>query len=224
MLTSKFRKVKELRETYCVFAHFYNSEKNRLFADIVRRDCWKEPILPDAYVVMINPGSCKKNATSEIDASMYPAPYSYQVIEAISDPAMKCVMWLMDSCKLKKVRILNLVDTVNPKYAALTDELFEKEIANEYLAKSIFSDVNDEKYRELVSDDACFFIAWGLDRRFDLLKAQALKKIALERIVNISEDGISYRYIKPMNYNRQKEISQEYTEQYWKWVEKQKLR
>lgn len=58
---------------------------------------------------MINPGSCRKKQkdSTPLGNSKYA---EMNLVEAVSDPAQKCVMAFMDECKLKKVRILNLLD------------------------------------------------------------------------------------------------------------------
>ena len=57
---------------------------------------------------MINPGSCRKKQkdSTPLGNSKYA---EMNLVEAVSDPAQKCVMAFMDECKLKKVRILNLL-------------------------------------------------------------------------------------------------------------------
>ena len=58
-----FQKVNVYREKYAVLAKFYPiNDKNkgdaRLFADIVDKNDLYASI--DAYIIMINPGSCRK--------------------------------------------------------------------------------------------------------------------------------------------------------------------
>ena len=78
------------RQKYAVLAKFYDNGEARLFADVVDRDHVDAPI--DAYLIMINPGSCKilGNESSLLKNSNYYK--GLDVVEAVSDPAQKCVM------------------------------------------------------------------------------------------------------------------------------------
>lgn len=75
------------RQKYAVLAKFYNNGNARLFADVVDRDHVDAPI--DAYLIMINPGSCKiqENESSLVKNSNYYK--GLDVVEAVSDPAQK---------------------------------------------------------------------------------------------------------------------------------------
>ena len=114
-MTFSYHPVGVYRQKYVVLARFYNNGNARLFADVVDRDHVDAPI--DAYLIMINPGSCKMqgNVSGRVKNSNYYK--GLDVVEAVSDPAQKCVMAFMDICNLKKIRILNLVDYRSGNYA-----------------------------------------------------------------------------------------------------------
>lgn len=193
-----FQKVNVYREKYAVLAKFYPiNDKNkgdaRLFADIVDKNDLDASI--DAYIIMINPGSCRKKQKdpTPLGNSKYA---EMNLVEAVSDPAQKCVMAFMDECKLKKVRILNLLDYKEGNYEkamSVMENLGEK--------ASLFSAERTEIRNELMQEDAVIIAAWGTDKRLAKLKIQACNCLKDKKIIGVRPDPekeyYDYEYIKP---------------------------
>lgn len=169
------------RQKYAVLAKFYDNGEARLFADVVDRDHVDAPI--DAYLIMINPGSCKilGNESSLLKNSNYYK--GLDVVEAVSDPAQKCVMAFMDVHNLKKIRILNLLDFKKSNYIEAL-RLFSKE----NLRESLFSQEREHQRKEIMSEKAVVIAAWGIDKRLAEFKEQAFQCLSEEIIIGVRPD------------------------------------
>ncbi len=68
----KFNNINELRKTYEVKASFYkkNDTTFRNYADIIRKGYNEDKI--DAYIIMMNPGSCKPINDEDLKNSSSP--------------------------------------------------------------------------------------------------------------------------------------------------------
>lgn len=86
----KFNNINELRKTYEVKASFYkkNDTTFRNYADIIRKGYNEDKI--DAYIIMMNPGSCKPINDEDLKNSSSPESAIY--IDAKNDRAQKRVM------------------------------------------------------------------------------------------------------------------------------------
>jgi len=207
----KYHPVSVYRQKYAVLAKFYNNEDARLFADVVDRNNVDAPI--DAYLIMINPGSCKiyENESNLIRNSNYYKELN--VVEAVSDPAQKCVMALMDICNLKKIRILNLLDYKKSRYVEAL-RLFSEE----NLGKSLFSQEREQQREEIMSENAVIIAAWGTDKRLSAFKEQAFQCLQDEIVIGVKPDPpkeyFDFEYIKPptkeAQINRILELSERY--------------
>lgn len=187
----KFKSVSEYRKDYKVIAHFYTNEKgdkSRLFADVVRNDSMESPI--DAYLIMINPGSCKEIASFKSDGFYI----NYTVVEAKSDPSQKCVMALMDNCQLKKIRMVNLSDVV---CADLKEAI--KKMSIDGVASSLFSNQRQIQRNEILQSNAPYIVCWGTDSLLFEFKEQAMKYLSDKRVLGImvNPDTYAFKHIKP---------------------------
>lgn len=207
------------RKKYAVLAKFYDNGEARLFADVVDRDHVDAPI--DAYLIMINPGSCKiqGNESSLLKNSNYYK--GLDVVEAVSDPAQKCVMAFMDVHNLKKIRILNLLDYKKSSYIEAL-RLFSKE----NLRKSLFSQEREQQRKEIMSEKAVVIGAWGIDKRLAEFKEQAFQCLSEEIIIGIRPDPqreyFDFKYIKPPTKDAQISCILELAECYREYETKQK--
>ena len=98
----KLKSISEYRKEYKVYALFEGAD--RRFADIVRSGYEEASI--DSYIIMINPGSCHKKSDENpvIDTAFYKG---FNMVEAVSDPAQKCIMALMEILlKLLSIKVL----------------------------------------------------------------------------------------------------------------------
>lgn len=210
----KYRPIRELRKDYKVIACFkddVNIGKTRVFADVVRNNYYERAI--DAYIIMINPGSCKEKPgklDSEIANSQYYA--GQDIIEAVSDMAQKCIMLLMDTCNISKVRILNLSDKREGDLSKIMAYL-KSEAA---LKNSIFSPERTDERALLMPDDAICIASWGLDPGLIALKEQAYRCIGKENIIGVltDENTYSYKYIKPYKKDDQLQVIGEIADKY----------
>lgn len=200
----EYHSVAVYREKYAVLARFYvnkEGQEARLFADVVDRKCLDAPI--NAYLIMINPGSCRKK-DEPVPALEY---YKNQdVVEAVSDPAQKCVMAFMDLCGLKKIRILNLMDYKSGNY----DKAL-KAAADQSIVDSLFSQERIEERNQLMAEKAPIIAAWGTDKRLADLKKQAVECLGYENIIGVKPDkekakaDYDFEYIKPLTKDAQME-------------------
>ncbi len=188
----EYHSIAVYREKYEGLAKFYinkEGQESRLFADVVNRNYLGAPI--DAYLIMINPGSCRKKDTP-VPASEYYK--NLDVVEAVSDPAQKCVMAFMDLCELKKVRILNLMDYRNGNYGKAL-----KVAADQSIADSLFSPERKEERHQVMTKKAPIIAAWGTDSRLADLKKQAVGCLG-GNIIGVHKEGkeaYDFEYIKP---------------------------
>lgn len=193
-MSFEYHPVGVYRCKYAVLAKFYRNGEARLFADIVNRDNLDAPI--DAYLIMINPGSCK---IQEKESDLIKNSNYYKglnVVEAISDPAQKCVMAFMDICNLNKIRILNLMDYKSGNYAKALSSMTEQSIE-----MSLFSQKRVECRKEIMSEKAVVIAAWGTDKCLSALKEQAVNCLGYENIIGVRpkshKEYFDFEYIKP---------------------------
>ena len=188
----KFNNIKELRKTYEVKASFYkkNDVTFRNYVDIIRKGYKEDKI--DAYIIMMNPGSCKPINDEDLKNSSSPESAIY--IDAKNDRAQKRVMQLMDNTNFNKVRILNLFDCKEPKSSKAA------QMANEDhgFSINIFSHARKDELNKLTKDNVPYIVAYGLNGLV------AIKKLALEFLANKNVYGIKkdnddllYYYLSP---------------------------
>ncbi len=199
-MSFEYHSVEVYRAKYKILAKFYTNRKgqeSRLFADVVDRE--HEDALIDAYLVMINPGSCQKKSDVISESPYYK---NLDVVEAKSDPAQKCVMAFMDLCGLKKVRILNLLDYKSGNYSKAL-----KNVAEQNLADSLFSPERTEERNLVMTEKAPIIVAWGTDKRLADFKKQALECLEVENIIGVKPktkaEYYDFAYIKPWTKDAQ---------------------
>ena len=188
----KFNKNDELRKTYEVKASFYkkNDVTFRNYADIIRKGYNEDKI--DAYIIMMNPGSCKPINYEDLKNSSSPESAIY--IDARNDRAQKRVMQLMDNTNFNKVRILNLFDCKEPKSSKAA------QMANEDYGFpiNIFSHARKDELNKLTKDNVPYIVAYGLNGLVDFKKL-ALEFLADKKVYGIKKDNndLLYYYLSP---------------------------
>lgn len=200
----ELKKIAEYRNEYKVYALFEGCY--RRFADIVRNGHDEDSI--DAYIIMINPGSCHKK--SDVNPVIATAFYKgFDMSEAISDPAQKCIMSLMDACEMNKTRILNLFDYSNGN---LNESLKHKEV-------SIFDDSRIKERNRYMPTDAVCIAAWGMNPDLLEYKKMAYECLGGKHIIGALDDRdrYAYRYIKPYGLEAQKTVISKIAEEYLKY-------
>lgn len=187
----KFNNINELKKTYEVKASFYkkNDITFRNYADIIKKGYKEDKI--DAYIIMMNPGSCKPANKIE-DSAMSPETAIY--INASDDPAQRRVMQIMDNIAFNKVRILNLFDCKEPdsnKAAQMASENYGFPI-------SIFSHERRDELNKLTKDDAPYIVAYGVTRLVDFKKL-VLEFLVDKKVYGVKKDNndLSYYYLSP---------------------------
>ena len=197
----ELKPIAEYRKGYKVYALFEGSD--RRFADVVRDGHTEATI--DAYIIMINPGSCHKKSDENpvMDTAFYKG---FDMVEAVSDPAQKCIMALMDACNMNKIRILNLFDYANGNLAE----------ALKHKGVSVFDDSRAEDKKRYMPTDAVCIAAWGMDSSLMNYKKMAYECIGGDHIIGALEDidKYAYRYIKPRGKEAQKTVISRIAEEY----------
>lgn len=188
----EFNNINELRKTYEVKASFYkkNDVTFRNYADIIRKGYKEDKI--DAYIIMMNPGSCKPINDEDLKNSSSPESAIY--IDVKNDRAQKRVMQLMDNTNFNKVRILNLFDCKEPKSSKAA------QMANEDYGFpiNIFSHARKDELNKLTKDNVPYIVAYGLNGLVDFKKL-ALEFLADKKVYGIKKDNIDllYYYLSP---------------------------
>ena len=187
-----FNNINELRKTYEVKASFYkkNDVTFRNYADIIRKGYKEDKI--DAYIIMMNPGSCKPINDEDLKNSSSPESAIY--IDVKNDRAQKRVMQLMDNTNFNKVRILNLFDCKEPKSSKAA------QMANEDYGFpiNIFPHARKDELNKLTKDNVPYIVAYGLNGLVDFKKL-ALEFLADKKVYGIKKDNndLLYYYLSP---------------------------
>ncbi len=188
----KFNNINELRKTYEVKASFYkkNDVTFRNYADIIRKGYTEDKI--DAYIIMMNPGSCKPINDEDLKNSSSPESAIY--IDAKNDRAQKRVMQLMDNTNFNKVRILNLFDCKEPK-SSKAAQMANKDYG---FPINIFSHARKDELNKLTKDNVPYIVAYGLNGLVDFKKL-ALEFLADKKVYGIKKDNndLLYYYLSP---------------------------
>ena len=187
----KFNKNDELRKTYEVKASFYKKDgvTFRNYADITRKEYTEDKI--DAYIIMMNPGSCKPANKIDDDAI---SPETSVYINASDDPAQIKVMQIMDNTDFNKVRILNLFDCKESN----SSKAVQMANKNYGFPISIFSCERRDELNNLTKDDAPYIVAYGVNGLIEFKKL-ALKFLADKKVYGIKKDNndLLYYYLSP---------------------------
>lgn len=195
---------------YSVIALFRNRNgiSERVFADIALKGCEKDPI--EAYIVMINPGSCEEDLKSGRPAFSF---YEDEVLYAKKDPAQRCVINFMEECKIKKIRIVNLSNEREPKLDLFLKKM--KENPSKQMRASIFSNdpTSIDDRRKYMRIKAPCILSWGKEGKLKELKKQAYECLIEEGYdtiaVEFSKADYSCKYIKPWTKAQQDEVRSE---------------
>lgn len=202
------------RKRYFVYAYFENNNgvKYRRFADIVRNGHVEDDI--DAYIIMINPGSChEKSNENPIKNTLFYK--EFEMVETVSDMAQKCVMSLMDVCKMNKIRILNLTDYVGGNFDKVLKD-------KDKWGESVFSEQRTSELERYMPTKAVCIASWGTNDKLRDIKEVAYNRLGAERIIGYVDDKnkFSYRYIKPRGIEKQKEVITAIAKEYYKYIKK----
>lgn len=198
----KFESINELRKRYEIKASFYKKDDFlfRNYADIIKKDYTDDKI--DAYVIMINPGSCKP-VHKNIDFTNSTSPENAIYVDVKSDRAQKRVMQFMDNMNYNKVRIFNLFDCRESK----SNEAIQMATKNYGFPISIFSEKRRDELNKLTKYDSPYIIAYGVNGLIEY-KKKALNFLDSKSTYGVMKDNnsLSYYYLSPLKEKTAQEI------------------
>jgi hypothetical protein len=209
---SSFLYAAELKKTYRCYGHFYRlnitghepllcrsvleitslpreavgagSDPDDLFGGK------QEQSLPDAVVIMMNPGSSRPIEDGDTDSLIeMPLPDGFRKPLALTQPdnTQYQIMRIMASKGWAHVRVLNISDLRDPKspsFIARTQALAEHPEGDRH---SLFSEARSDERESMLKrkDGAPFILGWGQDPGLIPLAEQCLKRIEGARAVTV---------------------------------------
>ena len=146
--------------------------------------------LPDAVVIMMNPGSSRPLEAGDTDSLLtMPLPAGFQKPLVLTQPdnTQYQIMRIMVSKDWKHVRVLNISDLRDPKspsFIAKTKVLAELPGGG---AHSLFSKVRKNEREQMLrrKTGAPFILGWGQDAGLIPLAKQCLSSIDGEKIIAV---------------------------------------
>jgi hypothetical protein len=218
----RFIPAHELKDAFGVFGHFYSVEiapkkavECRSVLEIVEAPhvptkasvlCDREP---NAVFIMMNPGSSQPlvEADNRIGAG---AIHKLQVslVPTKPDTTQYQVMRIMDHCRWRHVRVLNLSDIRCPKSGEFFKQFNSLEEDYSFEAHSVFS---DRRTGELTSKlvrftETLVVLAWGLSSALDPLIDRCLSRLPKKmKTLGLVREGMPNKYLHPLpSLQRQK--------------------
>ncbi|ADO59819.2 hypothetical protein [Paenibacillus polymyxa] len=209
-----FIPAKNIKKKYNVRGSFYRIAcgdrdypelKCRSKLEIYLRDYNIENKIPDAYVIMENPGSSSslEHRGGSIDGPLYKSKGSRLASSIKNTPMTKTkpditqyqIMRLMATYDWNYVLVLNLSDLRNTHSNHFL-KIYNK-LNHPYL--SLFSTCRDKERKELLqhAEEKPVIVAWGMNEGLKTLSAQALSKLP-ENIRGLqTEKSLSFQYLHP---------------------------
>jgi hypothetical protein len=209
----KFIYADELKKLFNVYGHFYDLRigskvfKCRSLLEIVGReidDHTKQ--LPDAVVIMMNPGSSRPRDTNYKEkfvdiAATHSCGWTKDVISTRPDNAQYQIMRVMLLQDWRFVRVLNLSDLRNGNSGNFSREFQKASELDGSHPHSIFHSGRLKEFRKSVETNnrGPVIAAWGNIGVLSLLAEQALDRLKDAALVGIrlSEPSSSFRYPSP---------------------------
>lgn len=211
-----FIPAKILKKKYEVYGLFYTliAPKNTVLNQRCLLEIYTKGIteqnrkesIPDALVIMMNPGSSKPIKKSKFKV------YTAQNIELLAksmesgddlvitkpDRTQYQIMRIMENKNWSHVRVVNLSDIRNPKSHLFNKKLKAlNQIRKGYNLHSLFSQerVAEQKYIFNIKDSGCIICAWGLDRNLENLGQLCKSGIPKSnRVVGLQKDSVNLYY------------------------------
>lgn len=231
---STFLYAKELKKTFRCYGHFYRlnipktdpilcrsvleitslppeavgakSDPNDLFSENAERN------LPDAVVIMMNPGSSRPIEDGDTDSLLtMPLPDDFQKPLVLTQPdnTQYQIMRIAVSKGWKHVRVLNISDIRDPKspsFIARTKALDEIPVGESH---SLFSEIRTAERTNMLrrKPGAPFILGWGQDPGLIPLAKQCLGCIAGETIITVpaGSDPVLTAHPSPMLQKKKEE-------------------
>lgn len=168
--------------------------------------------LPDAVVIMMNPGSSRPTEAGDTDSLLtMPVPSDFQKPLVLTQPdnTQYQIMRIMVSRNWKHVRVLNISDLRDPKspsFIARTQMLATLPGGNTH---SLFSDVRKNEREQMLrrKPAAPFILGWGQDAGLIPLAKQCLSRIEGEKIIAVpaGNDPVLTAHPSPMLQRKKEE-------------------
>ncbi|MCU0856994.1 MAG: hypothetical protein MUC65_01135 [Pontiellaceae bacterium] len=150
----------------------------------------KEKNLPDAVVIMMNPGSSRPIEEGDTDSLLtmpLPAGFRKPLVLTQPDNTQYQIMRIMVSKQWKHVRVLNISDLRDPKstsFIARTQKFAALPGGDRH---SLFSESRTAERTDMLKRQpgAPFILGWGQDAGLIPLAEQCLSRIAGEKIITV---------------------------------------
>jgi hypothetical protein len=225
----------ELKKTFRCYGHFYRLSVNGAEPQLCRsvleitslpreavgagtdpNDLFNHPSatrnLPDAVVIMMNPGSSRPIEDGDTDSLLtMPLAAGFQKPLVLTQPdnTQYQIMRIMVSRDWKHVRVLNISDLRDPKspsFIAKTKILAELPDGG---AHSLFSKVRKSEREQMLrrKSGAPFILGWGQDAGLIPLAKQCLSCIEGEKIIAVpaGNDPVLTAHPSPMLQKKKEE-------------------
>jgi hypothetical protein len=153
-----------------------------------------EQSLPDAIVIMMNPGSSRPIEDGDTDSLLtMPLPAGFKKPLALTQPdnTQYQIMRIMVSNGWKHVRILNISDIRDPKSPSFIARTKALNAIKGGGAHSLFSKVRKNECEQMLrrKPGAPFILGWGQDAGLIPLAQQCLDCIAGEKTVTVPSEN-----------------------------------
>lgn len=168
--------------------------------------------LPDAVVIMMNPGSSRPIEDGDTDSLLtLPLPAGFQKPLVLTQPdnTQYQIMRIMVSKGWTHVRVLNISDLRDPKspsFIARTQKLAALPGGDRH---SLFSEARSAERASMLrrKPGAPFIIGWGQDAGLIPLAKQCLSRIAGEKIITVpaGNDPVLTAHPSPMLQKKKEE-------------------
>lgn len=209
----KFLYAAELKKTFRCYGHFYrlaidgmepllcrsmleitSLPREAVGAGTDQHDLFSAPDternLPDAVVIMMNPGSSRPIEDGDTDALLnMPLPERFQKPLVLTQPdnTQYQLMRIMASKGWKHIRILNISDIRDPKSPSFIARTKALDALPDGGAHSLFSKVRKKEREQMLQrkPGAPFILGWGQDAGLIPLATQCLSCIEGETVVTV---------------------------------------
>ncbi|MGE4488625.1 MAG: DUF1643 domain-containing protein [Kiritimatiellales bacterium] len=230
-----FAYASELKKTFRCYGHFYRLHVEGIEPQLCRsvleitalppeavgaksdpNDLFGSPgaelSLPDAVVIMMNPGSSRPIEDGDTDSLLtmpLPAGFRKPVVLTQPDNTQYQIMRVMVSKHWKHVRVLNISDLRDPKspsFIARTQKLAALPGGETH---SLFSEARSTERTEMLKrkHGAPFILGWGQDAGLIPLAKQCLSRIEGETIITVpaGSDPVLTAHPSPMLQKKKEE-------------------
>jgi hypothetical protein len=186
----------ELKKTFRCYGHFYRLCVEGIEPPLCRSvleitSLSREAIgLPDAVVIMMNPGSSRPIEDGDTDSLLsMPLPAGFQKPLVLTQPdnTQYQIMRIMVSRHWKHVRVLNISDLRDPKSPSFIARTQKLAVLPGGATHSLFCEARTAECEQMLrrKPGAPFILGWGQDAGLIPLAKQCLACIEGERIITV---------------------------------------